>query len=286
MDRAVRWGVWPLWALAALLWFVIAPAAWAQTPSPLQEWQYPGGIILQKLFEPNVPEWQFVLGAGVAAKPIYDGARPYRIQAGPAIDVHYRDLAFASDGEGVGVNLLRGDNYRAGIAIAYDLGRRVAQYPSHLEGLGDIEPAPVIKLFASYAVSKSFPLVVRLNVRRVVGGADGWIGDLGTYLPLPGSSKKLVMFAGPSITVAAGDYMRNVFGVNAVQSAASGYPQYGAHAGAEAVGIGFSLTWFVTEHWLCNADTAVDRLLGSAASSPITQLKTQEIVALSIAYRW
>jgi len=32
---------------------------------------------------------------------------------GPVIDVRYQDLAFASVGEGIGVNVIRGDNYRA-----------------------------------------------------------------------------------------------------------------------------------------------------------------------------
>lgn len=261
-------------------------AARAQTPSPLQEWQYPGGIMLQKLFEPHVPEWQFVLGASTALHPIYDGSRTYLVSVGPAVDIRYRDIAFASVGEGIGVNLLRGDNYRAGIALAYDLGRRVSQYPSHLQGLGNIEPAPVIKLFASYAVSKSFPLVIRTDIRRVVGGADGWIGDLGAYLPLPGSSRKFVMFAGPSITYGAGDYMQHVFGVDDVQAERSGYPRYNASAGLEAAGIGFSATWFFRKHWLLNIDTAVDRLLGSAAASPITQERNQGIIALAVAYRW
>lgn len=288
MGNALRHGhlCRTFWAFAAVFWLIMGSAAHAQTPSPLQEWQYPGGFVLEKLFEPNMPTWQFVLGGGTAVKPIYDGARPYTVQAGPVIDIHYRDIAFASVGEGIGVNVLRGDNYLAGIALGYDLGRRVAQYPSHLTGLGNIEPAPVVKLFASYAISKSFPLVLRVDVRRVIGGANGWIGDVGTYMPLPGSSKRLVMFAGPSITAAAGDYMQNVFGVDAGQSAASGYPRYDAGAGLEAVGMGFSLTWFFTPHWLFNTDTAIDRLLGSAADSPITQEKLQGIVALSIAYRW
>lgn len=94
------------------------------------------------------------------------------------------------------------------------------------------------------------------------------------------------MFAGPSITFGAGDYMQNVFGVDALQSVRSGYRPYHASAGPQAVGMGFSMTWFMAKHWLLNVDTAVNRLLGAAANSPITQEKTQGIVALSIAYRW
>lgn len=258
--------------------------AQAQTPSPLQEWQYSSGIVLRQMFEPKVPTWQTTLGASVSWQPLYDGAKPYRVMPGPAIDIRYKDWAFASVGSGIGVNLLHGSNYRAGIAVTYDMGRRVSDYPSHLSGLGNIAPAPVIKLFVSYAISKSFPLVLRADVRRVIGGANGWVGDLGMYMPLPGSSKTLVMFAGPSVTFAGGDYMQTEFGVDPIQALRSGYRPYNARAGLKAAGFGLSATWFITKHWLLNGNAAVSRLLGSAADSPITQERTQETVNLTFAY--
>lgn len=274
-------------AILALLLLLAAPhRGYAQTPSPLQEWQYSGGIILEKMFEPKVPEWRTIVGVSGSVQPLYDGARPYTVMPGPTIDIRYRDLAFVSMGSGLGVNLLRGENYRAGIAVTYDLGRRVADYPSHLHGLGNISPAPVIKLFASYAISKSFPLVLRADVRRIIGGSDGFVADIGTYMPLPGSSRHFVMFAGPSVTFAGGDYMQNTFGVTPVQAFRSGYPVYYAHAGLKQVGFGFSATWFVTDHWLVNGQAAVSRLLGSAADSPITERATQETLSLTIAYKF
>jgi outer membrane scaffolding protein for murein synthesis (MipA/OmpV family) len=274
--------------LAAALAFCLmySVSARAQTPSPLQEWQYPGGVILRKEFAPNLPDWQFVTGVGTAVKPLSDGANSYHFQVGPAVDIRYRDLAFASVGEGLGVNVLRGDNYRAGIALTYDLGRSVGDYPSHLSGLGDIHPAPAIKLFGAYVVSKAFPLVLRADARRIIGGADGWVGDLSAYMPLPGSSKKLAMFAGPSLTFADASYMQTEFGVSGSQSLFSGYPRYDAHAGLKAAGFGVSATWFFADHWLMSIDTAADRLLGSAVESPITQERTQGVVALSVAYHW
>ncbi|HEY2591545.1 MAG TPA: hypothetical protein VGI35_08130, partial [Steroidobacteraceae bacterium] len=66
----------------------------SQTPSPLQEWQYGGGIILAQLFEPNVPEWRTVLGLSAEVAPLYDGSKPYRVQGGPVIDVRYYNTAF------------------------------------------------------------------------------------------------------------------------------------------------------------------------------------------------
>jgi outer membrane scaffolding protein for murein synthesis (MipA/OmpV family) len=256
----------------------------AQTPSPLQDWQFSSGIVLRKLFEPNLPDWQVTVGASTAVRPIYDGTATYRVSPAPAIDVRYSDIAFASVGDGVGVNVFRGDNYRIGVAVAYDLGRWVGNYPSHLRGLGNISPAPVVKLFAAYAVSKSFPLVLRATARRIVGASDGFLGDIGAYMPLPGSSRKFVMFAGPSLTVADSSYMETTFGVNSIQSANSGYPRYRARAGLKAAGLGFTATWFITDHWLLNTDAAVSRLLGSAAESPITQRRTQGTLTLTIAY--
>jgi outer membrane scaffolding protein for murein synthesis (MipA/OmpV family) len=273
-------------AAVAVLLGAGARTSQAQTPSPLQEWQYSSGIALEKLFVPNLPDWRVVLGVGAEYKPLYDGAELTRTQGGPVINVRYKDLAFASIGEGLGLNLIHGEHYRGGVALCYDLGRYVSQDVSHLTGLGDLKRAPAIKAFVSYAVSKNFPMVVRADVRQVIGGADGAVADLSAYLPLPGSSRHLIMFAGPSFTAADHKFMQREFGVTTTQSVASGYPIYDTHAGADAVGLGFSATGFLTPHWLLNLDTAVNHLLGSASESPITQRRTQKVLALSLAYAW
>jgi len=272
--------------LAFVLCAFVPWTAFSQTPSPLQEWQYPGGTILEKLYDPNLQDWRVVLGAAVAALPRYDGARSYRESPAPVIVILYRDIVFASVGEGLGVNLVRGANYRAGISIGYDLGRPMSDEYQHLHGLGDISAAPVVKLFGSYVISKEFPLVLRADLRRIVGGANGLLGDLDAFMPLPGSSKTFFMFAGPTITFSNGEYMRKVFGVSAAQAAASGYPVYDAHGGSTAFGLGFSASRFMTPHWLISTDIAWNRLTGSASGSPITQSTAQGIVELSTEYRW
>lgn len=263
-----------------------APAVFAQTPSPLQEWQYSGGIILARLFEPNLPQWRVVLGAAGEYQPIYDGAHAYRVRPGPVINIRYKDVAFFSVGDGIGFNFLHGDHYLAGISATYDLGRRVSDDYTHLHGLGDISAAPVAKLYASWVLSRKFPLILRADARRIVGGADGIVGDLQAYLPLPGSSKTFVMFAGPSITFADRNYLQHVFGVSPMQARASGYRVYDVHAGTNSAGVGFSATKFATQHLLLNLDAAINQLRGSASESPITQKRTQRVVTLSIDYMW
>jgi outer membrane scaffolding protein for murein synthesis (MipA/OmpV family) len=272
--------------LAFTLWACIPSTALSQTPSPLQEWQYSGGTVLERLFEPDLPEWRVVLGAAAESRPLYDGAAASRVLGGPLINIRYSDIAFVSVGEGIGVNLLRGENYRAGIQVGYDLGRRVSDDSVHLHGLGDIKRAPTVEAFASYAISKEFPLVMRGDVRQYVGGADGMVADVGVYMPLPGSSKKLIMFAGPSITYADHRYLQKEFGITPAQALASGYPIFDPHAGTNAVGFGFSATRFITDHWLINLDGAVNHLLGSARESPITQRTVQRALTLSFGYSW
>lgn len=61
----------------------------------------------------------------------------------------------------------------AGVSIGYDLGRRESDDLGHLHGLGTIAPAPIFKVFGSYVISKDFPLVMRVDIRQIVGGADG-----------------------------------------------------------------------------------------------------------------
>ena len=259
----------------------------AQTPSPLQEWQYSGGVILAKLFEPDLPTFRTVLGVATEVQPVYDGARAYRVQGGPVINIQYKNKAFIATGDGIGYNVLHADHFQAGVALTYDLGRKMRDDYSNLRGMGDIAAAPGAKVFASWVLSKKFPLIMRVDAREFYGGVDAGVADAGVYLPLPGSSKTFVMFAGPSITLATRHYLQNLYGVTEQQSLASGHPIYEiSHAGTSAAGVGFSATKFFTEHWLINLDTAISQIRGSASRSPLVERRTQRVLALSFNYQW
>lgn len=272
--------------ILVLLGCCVHPAQ-AQTPSPLQEWQYSGGIILARLFEPDLPEWRVILGTAAQVQPAYDGSRAYRVQGGPVINVRYRDIAFISTGEGLGFNFLHGDHYEVGVAMAYDLGRQEKEDYANLRGMGNISAAPVGKVYASWVLSRKFPMIMRVDARQFIGGAEGAVGDAGVYLPLPGSSKTFVMFAGPSITLADKHYLQTLYGVTPAQSAASGHRIYEiSHPGTSAAGVGFSATKFVTAHLLVNLDAALNQIRGSPAHSPLVERRTQRVLALSIDYNW
>jgi outer membrane scaffolding protein for murein synthesis (MipA/OmpV family) len=277
-------------SIACLALWVIAGApfvAQAQTQSPLQEWQYSGGIILARLFEPNLPEWRDVVGAAGEVQPAYDGARAYKVSEGPVINIYYRDIAYFSTGEGLGYNFLRGDHYQIGVGVTYDLGREQSLDGANLNGMGDIKAAPAGKLYGSWVLSKKFPLILRVTARQYIGGAEGAVGNASAYLPLPGSSKTFVMFAGPSITMGTAHYLQTMYGVSEQQSLLSGHPQYDiTRAGTSDAGVGFSATKFFGKHLLVNLDSAISQIRGTPARSPLIERKTQRVLALSFEYHW
>jgi outer membrane scaffolding protein for murein synthesis (MipA/OmpV family) len=253
----------------------------AQSPSSLPEWSYSAGELMRTSMEPTIPEWSIVAGLSTEYVPRYDGARDYHVQAGPMLDMRYRDIAFLATGEGLGVNLLRGKKYRAGVALSYDLGRR-AQDSADTRGLGNVGAAPEFKFFGEYLI---FPVVLRADLRRGLGGHNGWLGDFGVYMPVYGT-QKLFVFAGPSVTVADATYMRHYFSVTPGQAAATSYPQYSAGAGLKAANLGTSITWLCSEHWLVNAMAGGARLLGDAADSPLTLKRTQYTATLTAGYQF
>jgi outer membrane scaffolding protein for murein synthesis (MipA/OmpV family) len=274
-------------AFAGALFALATPAAvYAQTPSPLAEWQYSSGILLEQMFEPQLPTWRIRVGPSAAYQPRYDGSDRYHAVAGPSIDIRYRDRFFLSTGEGIGMNVLTGPNWRVGVGAAYDLGRRAADDLGHLNGMGNINPAPSLRLLGEYAISKSFPLVFRADLRRNFGGDNGWIGDIGAYMPMPGSSEKFSWFAGPTVTIADSRYMNSWFGVNAQQSARSGYRRYDASAGIRSVGFGVSASLTLNKRWILTADGAFQQLVGAAAHSPITQTRASGVFDLSLNYQF
>ena len=274
------------WALLAVTLASVCRPALAQTPSPLQDWQYSRGWDIARLFDAKVPDLIILTGAAFEQQPMSEGSDYYRNRLGPVIEVRYKDTYFFSMGEGLGMNLFTGKHYTLGVAAGYDTGRKEEWESGRLRGLPDIPPAPSARVFGSYTVSKQFPLVIKADVRHFFGGVEGTVATLGAYLPLPGSSDSTFFFAGPGVTWSDHDHMQRVYGIDAADAMASGYPQFAPRAGISQVGFGLSATHVFSKRWILNFDAAVSRMDGSDRDSPLTQQNLQHVATLSMAYRW
>jgi outer membrane scaffolding protein for murein synthesis (MipA/OmpV family) len=265
-------------ASCALILGMIAGTASAQT-STLADWQNSSGIVMRALGGP-VPEWQITVGGGIAALPAYEGSNKTRLSPAPTIDVRYKDLAYLSIGEGVGVNILRGTNYRAGVGLTYDMGRE-HNAATRLAGTGNIDPAPVFKAFAQYAF---VPVILAVDVKQALTSYQGLTADIGAYMPVV-ADEKLQIFAGPEITFADSRYMQAYFGINPQNTdAQSHFHNYSAHGGLKDAKFGVAGLYHFTDHWFIDADVGIERLLGSAPGSPIVQTPWNWTVAGTINY--
>ncbi len=277
MSGLARWGLAVAAAVLALM--TGTSGASAQTPSAMAEWQYSAGIPLRPMFQDKIPDWQVELGLSGDVRPLYPGSARYEVEPGPDFDIRYKDWAFLSAGEGLGVNLVQEKTYRLGAAIGFDLGRQADRSP-RLHGTGDIGYAPVPKLFAEYVL---FPVVLRADVRRALGGVDGWAGDLSAYMPVFGT-KSFFVFLGPTVTFVDDTYNRHEFGISATQHQRSGLPRYDATGGLQSAGIGSNATWLITDHWLVDGGISARRLLDSAAHSPLTQQHLEYDANFTVGY--
>src|ERR1700733_7249858 len=267
--------------------FAAPRAVIAQTPSPLQEWQYSRGLILANMFESDLPEVRVAFGLWSAIQPIYDGARAYRVLDGPVINVEFKDIAFISTGDGIGYYFVDKCGLQLGVSIGYDLGRKERHDYTNLIGMGDKPASVVPKLFGAWVVSQHFPLVIRSDFRHLLRAGGGSIADLGAYFPLPGSSSHLAMFLGPSITVADKRYLQDMYGVTNQESASSRHVAYSIEqSGIEPTGLGFSATWTLSRHYLVNVDAAINYLGHLPTDSPLVEHASGHVVALSFDYIW
>lgn len=252
------------WVLALSL----APALAHAQSSALTQWQNSPGIVLRPLGGP-IPDWSVTLGGGIAVMPAYEGSNSMRLEPAPDVDVRYKDLAFASLGEGIGVNLLRGTNYRAGVALSYDIGREHT-LATRLEGTRNIDAAPVAKAFAQYAF---IPVIFTADVAQALTSYQGLTANLAAYMPVVGN-ETVQIFLGPEVTFADSRYMEAYFGINPQNTdAQSHFHDYSADGGVKDAKFGASGFYHFDDHWFVNGDLGIERLLGSAAGSPIVQTR-------------
>lgn len=207
------------------------------------------------------------IALGAQAVPSYPGADNFSIR--PLFDISMArgdDLyEFEAPDESFGFPLVRTGDLSFGPALNLEGSRTADDVGTALPKVGFTVEAGV---FAQYSLSDDFRL--RGEVRRGLGGHEGWIGNFGAdYVARQGDD--WLLSVGPRVTFVDDNYASAYFSVAPEDSAASGLPAYSAGGGVHSAGATVGYLRQLTPRWGIYSYAKYDRLVGDAADSPIVR---------------
>jgi outer membrane scaffolding protein for murein synthesis (MipA/OmpV family) len=214
--------------------------------------------------EPPQEDPGTLLGLGVRSRPDYDGASKQELELIPVIRYYGRTL-FARTTQGIlegGARMSLSRGLDAGVQLAYEGGNdRTDVDPGasigvHLEWDTKVGPAPVNLLFRT-----------RHHLDSDLGSQADLRGAVGVY---GGEALKAWLFG--QATWATDEWVRSYYTTG--------------DGGLLLSSVGIEGAYDVSRHWVAVASASVRRLHGDAASSPITEDKTNYYVSVGLAYRF
>ena len=119
------------------------------------------------------------------------------------------------------------------------------------------------------------------DVRYGFVGHNAWVGDVGAdgiAYPLPG----LTLTAGPRLSFGDNKFASTYFGVSNQESQASGLNQYDASGGLLGAGVEIGARYLFNERWGVEGAANWQRLVNSAADSPVTQTGSDDQYSVRI----
>jgi outer membrane protein len=212
-----------------------------------------------------------VVGLALANQPAYLGSDQRRTRIAPMLDYRWSNGWFAGTTYGAGYNFSKERRMQYGVRLSLAPGRDEDDAAA-LAGMGDIKPRPEIGLFFNGLVVGN--VYLRSAVRYGSGNdRNGLALDIGTgaFFRLGPNWRTSV---GLTTTYLNGNAMRSYFGVDAGQSARSGYAVYQPSDGLRDVRLSGSLIYSIDPRWSLMGTLAATRLIGDAADSPIVRDKT------------
>lgn len=204
------------------------------------------------------------LGAGVRSRPEYDGASDQKLQPIPLVR-YYGPILFARTTQGVLEGGARAELVKglfAGVQLAYeeendrtglDPG---ASYGVHMEWDTHIGPAPINLLART-----------RFHFDSDNGSQTDLRASVGVY-----GSERLGVGVFGQATWGSSDWVRSYYGAG--------------DSGLLFTALGVEGIYELGRHWLLIASAHARFLQGDAASSPITEERTNYFASVGVAYRF
>ncbi|MEA1619780.1 MipA/OmpV family protein [Erythrobacter sp. T5W1-R] len=231
----------------------LAATTTAATPALAQQGPAPGvptTIEGQRQAPPQQADLTLTIGFAPVLSPAWQGSTDYALSIFPDIRLNYKDDLFFSVPDGLGWNAVNRNNWKIGPLAKLRFGRNednggspflIAGGSDALQGMGDVDLALEFGGF----VQKGFvnnQLRARAEVRQGTGGHEGVVADTNLSWNGMKRDRSLLYSAGVRATWASSDYTNAYFGVNALQSAATGLAPFRTGSGLVSAGVNASLT--------------------------------------------
>ena len=208
------------------------------------------------------------VGLGAQLVPAYPGADGHSLR--PLVDVSRsrgsRPFDFEAPDESFGPSLIKEGGLEIGPALNLQGSRKASDVGAALDKVPFTFEAGA---FVQYAFSPKFR--IRTELRKGLGGHDGWTGQAGAdFVARDGDD--WLFSVGPRVTVSDGRYHRAWFGVTAAESVRTGLAAYRPGGGIQAVGATAGFLKQLTKRFGLYSYAKYDRLVGDAADSPVVRV--------------
>ena len=177
--------------------------------------------------------------------------------------------------------LFNDNHFRLGVSASPDFGRDEDDN-DRLTGLGDIDLGWRGNLFGEVFYE---PFVAGAKASFAFGGdAEGQ--TVNAYVALREQLTERIrgqMTLGT--TWASGTWGTQYYGINALQSAASGLAQHDVGSGFRDIGVGGTVSYFITPELSINGSARWTHLLGDVANSPIVEEDNNLTLGVGLAWQ-
>ncbi len=207
------------------------------------------------------------VGVGAQLVPSYPGADDHSLR--PLVDVAItrgsKPFEFEAPDESFGPELISTGGLEIGPALNFEGSRTAKDVGADLDKVPFTVEAGA---FIEYEFSPQFRF--RTELRKGLGGHDGWIGQAGVDFVARDADEWLFSI-GPRVTWSDSRYHRAYFGVTAPEAVRTGLAAYRPDGGIQAVGATAGFLTQLSKRIGIYSYVKYDRLVGDAADSPVVR---------------
>jgi len=215
--------------------------------------------------------WLLTIRGNLLVSPDFPGAKTYGFVVYPSLSWRRSDTPERFEGadDGVSIALFGDSQWAAGLVGRYQTGRYRENDKSRLYGISDAKWALEPGIFGEYWVLAD-TMRLRGEARYGINGYNGLVGMVSAdYVKKVG---KFTLSVGPRVNLAGGEYMDTYFGVTPQDAAFNkNVTAYAPDAGIKSVGVVGAATYKWNDAFSTTVRGGYDRLVGSAADSPIVK---------------